>query len=117
MTKNILLFVISFVTFSACTNSKNKNMETQELIVKQDPHSYARSNESKVTHLSMNLAVDFEKKILKGKATLTIQSEAGANKIHLDTKDLNIEKITLNDSDAVSYTHLLHLESLRMGPE
>ena len=75
-------------------------METQELIVKQDPHSYARSNESKVTHLSMNLAVDFEKKILKGKATLTIQSEAGANKIHLDTKDLNIEKITLNDSDA-----------------
>ena len=72
-------------------------METQELIVKQDPHSYARSNESKVTHLSMNLA--FEKKILKGKATLTIQSEAGANKIHLDTKDLNIEKITLNDSD------------------
>ena len=74
-------------------------METQELIVKQDPHSYARSNESKVTHLSMNLAVDFEKKILKGKATLTIQSEAGANKIHLDTKDLNIEKITLNDSD------------------
>ena len=70
--------------------------------MKQDPHSYARSNESKVTHLNLNLTVDFEKKILFGKAILTIESEKGANKIHLDTRDLNIEKITLNNSDAVA---------------
>ncbi|MFZ7113744.1 MAG: M1 family metallopeptidase [Bacteroidota bacterium] len=75
-------------------------METQELIVKKDPHSYARANESKVTHLNLNLTVDFEKKILHGKAVLTIQSEAGANQIHLDTKDLNIEKVTSGNSDA-----------------
>ncbi len=85
--------------FTSCTETKNKHMETQDLIVKQDPHSFARPAEAKVTHLNLNIEVDFEKKVLRGKAKLTINADSGSTKIHLDTKDLNIEKITSGENE------------------
>lgn len=62
--------------------------------MKQDPHSFARPEEVRVTHLNLDIAVDFQKQIISGKAILTIESNGNQDKIHLDTRDLNIESIT-----------------------
>lgn len=69
-------------------------METAQKLQKQDPHSFAIASEAKVTHLNLNITVDFEKKILTGKAILNIEAHNDAKQIHLDTRGLNIEKIS-----------------------
>ena len=38
----------------------------------KDPNSYANIEDVTVTHLDLELDVDFDKKILKGSATLTL---------------------------------------------
>jgi len=59
-----------------------------------DIHSYARPLEARVTHLDLDLAVDFAAKRIGGTATLDIQARPGARAIILDDKGLEIEAIT-----------------------
>jgi leukotriene-A4 hydrolase len=59
-----------------------------------DPHSFARPNEAVVTHLSLNLTVDFEKHQLRGTASIEYSSSAGAKELILDTRGLAIQTVT-----------------------
>ncbi|MBV8518735.1 MAG: M1 family metallopeptidase [Acidobacteria bacterium] len=62
-----------------------------------DPHSYARPDEVRVTHLALDLDVDFAKKQLAGTAALTIQrTRPNASTLTLDTHDLAIQSVALN---------------------
>ena len=58
-----------------------------------DIHSYAKPLEARVTHIDLDLAVDFEAKRIGGTATLDIQAKPGAREIVLDDKGLEIESI------------------------
>ena len=64
-----------------------------------DVHSFAKPDEVVVKHLDLDLTVNFEKKELSGKAALQIENKTGATKLYLDTRDLNISKVTLDQSD------------------
>ena len=59
-----------------------------------DIHSYARPLEARITHLDLDLAVDFASKRVGGTATLDVQAKPGAKEIILDDKGLEIEAIT-----------------------
>ena len=59
-----------------------------------DIHSYAKPLEARVTHLDLDLAVDFAAKRIGGTATLDVQAKPGAKEIILDDKGLEIEAIT-----------------------
>ena len=59
-----------------------------------DIHSYARPLQARVTHLDLDLAVDFAAKRIGGTATLDIQARPGVREVVLDDKDLEIEAIT-----------------------
>ena len=59
-----------------------------------DIHSYAKPLEARVTHLALDLAVDFEAKRIGGTATLDIEAKPGAKEIILDDKGLEIEAVT-----------------------
>lgn len=61
-----------------------------------DPHSCARPAESVVTHLSLDLDVDFEKKQLRGLAKLTLNNSPAAAEFWLDTKALEITEVLLD---------------------
>ncbi len=65
----------------------------------QDVHSFARPEEAVVTHLALDLAVSFEKKILSGKAVLSITNKKNVSELHLDARDLVIEKVTLGTNE------------------
>jgi len=65
----------------------------------KDMHSFANSDEVIVTHIYLDLKTDFEKKALSGKAILDITNKKQSKKLILDTRDLNIEKITLDDKE------------------
>lgn len=75
--------------------------ETQ--IMKQDPHSYSRPAEAKVTHLKWTAIINFDTKIIDGIASWSIETSIAADSIILDTKDLDIEKITLDENTAAEF--------------
>jgi len=59
----------------------------------KDPHSYARPLEARVTHVALDLNVDFGSKRIGGTATLDIQRSPQAKAIVLDDKGLEIQSI------------------------
>jgi leukotriene-A4 hydrolase len=65
-----------------------------------DPHSYAEPSVVRVTHLDLDLKVDFAHKQLDGQATLKLDWKNGtAQDLVLDTRDLKIASIEAVDGD------------------
>lgn len=62
----------------------------------QDIHSFARPNEARVTDVAVDLTADFERKVLSGTATLSIQTAPGAGELVLDARDLTIRDVTID---------------------
>jgi len=95
MTPKILIAIATLLAFTGCHQKKNK-METAtpaEEKTSIDPHSYSKPEDAIVKHLDLNLNVDFDKKIISGTATIDVEIKNHAQKIALDTRDLNIEKV------------------------
>lgn len=64
-----------------------------------DPHSFSRPDEIAVTHLALDLSVDFAAKRLAGSATLSLEHRApSARVLRLDTRDLEILEVHLDGS-------------------
>ena len=64
-----------------------------------DPHSYAQPDQVRVTHLDLDLKVDFPHKQLDGQATLKLDwKDASAKTLVLDTRDLKIAKVEAVDA-------------------
>ena len=60
----------------------------------RDIHSYANPSESRVTHLELDLDVDFEARQLAGSCTLYVE---GPGDLVLDTRDLTISGVEVSD--------------------
>ncbi|HEX6369626.1 MAG TPA: M1 family metallopeptidase [Longimicrobium sp.] len=60
----------------------------------RDIHSFARPEEARVTHVALDLRADFATKTLEGTATLDVQAAPGADEIVLDTRGLDIQRVT-----------------------
>jgi leukotriene-A4 hydrolase len=78
--------------------------ETDRLVTttsaqERDIHSYARPDDVRVTHVALNLDADFNARVLSGTATLTLHRNASANQVVLDTKGLEIQRISGGGSD------------------
>src|SRR4051795_2043525 len=63
----------------------------------QDPHTFAHPEDVAVEHLALDLTVDFSRRQLTGRASLRLHNTAGATRLVLDTRDLDIRKVTLDD--------------------
>ena len=75
-------------------------MAQQKTAAAPDIHSFANSNEVTISHIELDLAVNFESKTLSGTAELTLDHKKRTNKIILDTRDLTITNVTIDHSDA-----------------
>jgi aminopeptidase N len=60
----------------------------------RDIHSFARPDEARVSHVSVDLRADFQARTLAGTATLDVQAAPGAREIVLDTRDLAVQQVT-----------------------
>lgn len=61
-----------------------------------DPHSFAKTNEAVVKHLSWFAKIDFDAKAITAEARWTIENKSGADKIILDTRGLNIKGVSVD---------------------
>ncbi|XP_071639719.1 leukotriene A-4 hydrolase-like [Temnothorax longispinosus] len=60
----------------------------------KDPHSFALPDKARITHIHLELTVDFNRRVLKGKVILTIIRQPSTNQIFLDNIGLVISRIT-----------------------
>ena len=90
-----LLFFASATLLLQCHSPETK---TDNTIYVKDPHSYSQPEKAVVKHLALDLKVDFEKQELSGKAVYDIQNN-NSNEIIFDTRNLNIQKITLGEDE------------------
>lgn len=87
---NFLLVIATL--FWQCEAPKDeKNMSKN--IVHSDSHSYAKPDESVITHLDWKAKVDFDQKTIFATASYQIQNANNANEIILDTKGLSISSV------------------------
>ena len=71
--------------------------------LRTDIHSYARPDEAVIRHIDLDLQVDFEKKQLIGFAELTIDNIQAVNELCLDSRDLTIQQVTLDNGEKTSF--------------
>lgn len=70
-----------------------------------DPHSFSNFDQTKVTHIDLDLNVDFASSTLAGSATLHFKRlDKNATKLVLDTRDLTIGNITADNGASLPYT-------------
>jgi leukotriene A-4 hydrolase/aminopeptidase len=74
------------VGLSACNNVKPLSPMVR------DPHSHSNPQLVRMTHLELDLQVSFERKLLEGTATLTIDRGDTDSPLIVDTRDLDIRK-------------------------
>ena len=89
---SIFLF-FSFLTLSCSSPLKEK-------IYVKDSHSNSKPWEADIEHISLNLTVDFDKRIISGKATLFINNKKGVDRLYLDAWGLKIDRITLGKAQS-----------------
>ena len=88
MKKLLLLSYVLTLIFS-CTNAKKEDNYVKKFI--KETHSFAQPNDAIIKHLNLNISVNFDNKIIEGKATYTIDNNS-ASEIILDSKFLEIVK-------------------------
>lgn len=89
MMKTAALILFSGFLMYGCQPKEGNKMASP------DQHSFSNYDDVKVTHLNLNLNVDFDKKELSGKVALTIDNKTGVSELVLDSRDLTIEKVTI----------------------
>ncbi len=65
----------------------------------RDAHSFARPWEVAVRHLALDLTVDFAARRLSGRASLTLEGPGAADRLYLDTRDLEIQRVLADDGE------------------
>ncbi len=61
---------------------------------RRDFHSHARPDEIRVGHVALDLTVSFEKRSIEGRAALSLERVSpGADRLSLDTRDLDIRSV------------------------
>lgn len=70
-----------------------------------DPHSFSKPWEARVTDLTLDLTVDFERKVVHGSALWELDAAEGAGQLALDVNNLDIQRIVLQPGDlTATYT-------------
>ncbi|KAL7749856.1 Leucyl aminopeptidase yscIV [Sorochytrium milnesiophthora] len=82
-----------------------------------DPCSFANTDEARTTHIHLDLTADFDAKLLRGSATLTVGVRKGTQRVVLDTSYLAIKKtVALCDaSGEVDLKHYLGERHAKFG--
>jgi leukotriene-A4 hydrolase len=84
---------------SACATTESTRTPVQPVAsaaAAVDPHSYANTDAFATRHFALDLAVDFERRVLAGHVVLQLERRnAGAQTLVLDTRDLDIRAVSV----------------------
>ncbi|MFT5619349.1 MAG: leukotriene-A4 hydrolase, partial [Arenicella sp.] len=102
-----LLMLFSLLAFASCNSTEKETTETESTVKKDtivaDKHSFAKPQEAVMTHLDWDAVVDFNTKTISGTATLKLKKSKDAELLFLDTKELDIQKVTDNEGNPLEF--------------
>ncbi|QQS44998.1 MAG: M1 family metallopeptidase [Acidobacteriota bacterium] len=92
----IFILGVSFLA-AACQSEKPASPRVAEGPAEADPgsdvHSRANPDQIRVSHLDLDIELDFDRKVIRGTSTLTLDKAAsGEHPLDLDTRDLKISR-------------------------
>jgi len=103
--KYILFFLgLTSLILASCQNPNEQKDGAGLQKSFKDWHTQSNADEVKLTHLSLNIEVDFRTKEIKGTATWYLDSNTKAAKIILDTHDLTIDSVRYADGTPANFT-------------
>ena len=70
----------------------------------KDPFTFAQPEIARVTHVALNLALDFDTQTVAGSATLDIQAAEGVDTVILDSNGLEISGVTDEGAAPLAFT-------------
>lgn len=81
----------------------NTANEPEHFEIPIDHHSYANVREVQTKHLHLDIKVDFERKVINGSVLHEIQNLSGADQMVFDIKDLDIQKVVLDEKEETTF--------------
>jgi aminopeptidase N len=94
-----VLAAFALVSLGACGGTTAPAPQDAAAAV-DDPHSYAEPWRTAVSHLSLDLTVDFDAHRLEGLASLTLERrDPDAGSLVLDVRDLDVRAVELENAD------------------
>ncbi|MCH8903135.1 MAG: M1 family metallopeptidase [Bacteroidetes bacterium] len=94
----LALFIAGIINFNCSQNGNNMEM-LADFVADVSNHSYSKPEEVIVTHLDLDIEVDFENKMITGKASYQIDNKSGSIEMYLDIRQMEIEKVTLGEDE------------------
>ena len=95
---NKLLILVPILFAFAC-QPKSDHETKVAAKTQKDPHSFSEPSKAVVKHLDLDIKVDFDSKLISGKASWTIENHSKGSEIIFDARNLQISKITLGDEE------------------
>ena len=108
-TKISSIVILFICTLSSCKNNttlqqdSDLGSENPDARTVVDAHSFSNPSDIAIDHMHLDLSVDFAKKVLSGSVRLDLNRKTKAEVLHLDSRQLNIEKILLDDGSEAKY--------------
>ena len=85
---------------TGCSTSIDSTPKKSQFVAEMkratDHHSFSKPEEAITTHLKWDAKVDFDRRQITATATYTIQASANANRLLLDSRDLDIHGVTVD---------------------
>lgn len=93
------LLIIFPLLFTLACQQKVSETITDSSVRTKDAHSFAEPSKAIVRHLDLDIKADFTTQLISGKASWTIDNPSNGSEIIFDTRQLQIERITLGDDE------------------
>ena len=109
LTVSSSLILLSLPLLNSCKNNTDLKSDSDQGSTDQlkevtsDAHSFSNPQDVSIQHMHLDLAVDFEKRVLKGSVRLDLDRKTKVNVLHLDSRQLQIEKILLDDGTEAQF--------------
>ena len=100
MTRLLNQLIILTLSISNSLFAMNNNNE----IKNADKHTLSNYSQIRVSHVHLDLTVNFSKKELIGSAELTFQKQTETNTLILDTKYLWIDRVEDQNENKLDFT-------------
>jgi leukotriene-A4 hydrolase len=88
--KKVFFLAITFLLILTSCNQPKEKMTSKTYIT--ETHSFAQPNDAVITHLDLDIDVNFDTQVISGTATYDIVNN-GASQIILDSKFLDIKEM------------------------
>lgn len=98
-----LLFVLPLLLLTACGDNATRNKagtagaDEKAIVEARDLHTQSNADSVVPRHLALDIAVDFSQKKIRGSAMWDVDNKTSAAALVLDTYDLRIDSITVDD--------------------